>query len=97
MKLGCPNTKVKRVVIISASSQDNENKGREGKVVDDQVLSVDRTKRSTDLKDMEKRSIDGLKRTMTLHGVPRGKMVDDQVLSVDRTKRSTDLKNVVKR
>ena len=53
------------VVIISASSRKPPQGGAQGvggKVVEDQVLSADRTKRSTDLKDVEKRSINGDKR-----------------------------------
>ena len=59
------------VVIISASSQKSPKIGGPGgKVVEDQVLSADRRKRSTDLKNVvanwlknvEKRSIDGFKR-----------------------------------
>ena len=57
--------KVNRVVFISALSQ----YAGFARVVDDQVLSSDRTKRSTDLKDVEKRSIDGLKRKMILKDV----------------------------
>ena len=60
------------VVIISASSRKppkGVGQGVGGKVVEDQVLSADRRKRSTDLKDVEKRSIDSFKRKIALKDV----------------------------
>ena len=67
---GFSGTRVSRIVIISASSQGSGNDDRRHvNVVIDQVLSVDQQKGNTDLKDLEKRSIDGPKRKMALKDV----------------------------